>query len=310
MHARLSIAIAVLALATTADAKPKAKPKESAKSHIDKATKAHKDGKFDVALTELKAAYEIDPEPKLLFAIAQVYAKLDDCPNAIENYEKFLAKTKDKKKQEVVKEAIAACKSKPDPFASTKPVEPAKSDVFRKEKPADPTPAPTPTPTPTPAVTTTPTPPVETPPPPVETPPPTPAPTPPPTPAEPPPAPAPIMQQPLPPVAEGHSPFYKDILGDALVVGGVAAGVVSFVEYRGALAKLDDADHAATLVNYDSDVSDAHDKRRLSLILAGGSIALIGAGVVRFALHSHGESHRVALVPTSSGGLVTWSGGF
>ena len=118
--------------------------------------------------------------------------------------------------------------------------------------------------------------------------------------------------QPAPPeTAEGHSPFYKDVIGDALVIGGVAAGVVSFVEYRGALGKLDDADHAPTLGDYKSDVSDAHDKRQLSLILAGGSIALIGAGVVKYALHAKGESHRVALVPTTDGGgLVTWSGGF
>jgi hypothetical protein len=119
------------------------------------------------------------------------------------------------------------------------------------------------------------------------------------------------MQPPPPaPTVQAHSPFYKDILGDVLVVGGVAAGVVSFVEYRGALGKLDDAEKAPTLIDYNNDVSDAHDKRRLSLILAGGSIALIGAGVVKYALHSSGESHRVALVPTTSGGLVTWSGGF
>lgn len=310
-HARLlSIAIAVLALAHSADAKPKPKPKQSAKSHIDKATKAHKDGKFDVALTELKAAYEIEPEPKLLFAIAQVYAKLDDCPNAIENYEKFLAKTKDKKKQDVVKQAIAACKSN-DAFASPKPDKPdnkpdakpddKKPDVFRKEKPIEETPPPPP-----PATvveTSPPSPPVEMqppPPPPQRTPEPTPTPV--------------LHDEPLPagPTATVtvKKPFYKDILGDVLVVGGVAAGVVSFIEYRGAVSKLDDAEHATLLDDYETSLDQAHDKRQLSLILAGGSVVLVGAGVLRYAMRSGTETRRVAIVPTSSGGFITWTGGF
>jgi hypothetical protein len=306
-HARLlSIAIAVLALVHTAEAKPKAKPKQSAKSHIDKATKAHKDGKFDIALTELKAAYEIDPQPKLLFAIAQVYAKLDDCPSAVENYEKFLAKTKDKKKQDVVKQAIAACKSN-DAVAMAKPDKPdkpdeKKSDVFRKDKPAEEPPAPQPPP-PLAAVETAP------PPPPVES-----EPPPPPTltPVQ---TPAPIVKdEPLPtgPTATVtvKKPFYKDILGDVLVVGGVAAGVVSFVEYRGATSALDDAENATLLDDYEASLDEAHDKRTLSLILAGGSVVLVGAGVLRYAMHSGTETRRVAIVPTRSGGLITWTGGF
>jgi hypothetical protein len=292
-HARLlSIAIAVLGMAGTADAKPK--KKESAKPHIDKATKAHKAGKFDVALTELKAAYAIDPQPKLLFAIAQVYAKLDDCTNAVEHYEQFLAKEKDKKKHEVVKQAIAACKPKTfDAFASPNPEE--NSDVFRKEKPAEEPPPPVEQVQPTPT------------PPPVETQPPS-------EPLPPTPPPRPVKEQPLPPGPTAtitvKKPFYKDLIGDVLVVGGVAVGVVSFIQYRGALAKLDEADDATTLAAYDAALVDAHDKRKISLILAGGSVALLGAGILRYALHTGTETRRVAIVPTQSGGLITWSGGF
>jgi hypothetical protein len=300
-HARLlSIAIAVLALAHTADAKPKpkgaatkAQPKKSAKAHVDAATKAHKEGKFDVALTELKAAYEIDPQPKLLFAIAQVYSKLDDCGNAVENYEKFLATEKDKKKQAVVKQAIAACKDKTPAVAATTTPADDKSDVFRKSKPEE---APPP-----PAVETTP------PPPPIET-----QPTPPPV--ETPPPPPPVVSEPLPPgptaTVTVKKPFYKDLLGDVLVVGGVAAGVVSFLQYRGAVAKLDDAEHAATLADYDANVSDAHSQRNVSLILAGGGVVLVGAGLLRYKMHDRTETHQVAIVPTKDGGFVTWTGGF
>ncbi|HTL32842.1 MAG TPA: hypothetical protein VL326_06950 [Kofleriaceae bacterium] len=297
-HARLlSIAIAVLALAHNADAKPKAKPKQpakaakapkqSAKEHVDAATKAHKDGKFDVALTELKAAYEIDPQPKLLFAIAQVYAKLDDCSNAVDNYEKFLAATKDKQKQAVVKQAIAACKAKPDVVASAPPPD-DKADVFRKSKVEE-----TPTEAPPPVVETQPTPEIETPP----------APT-----------PTPVVSEPLPagPTATVtvKKPFYKDILGDVLVVGGVAAGVVSFLQYRGAVSKLDDAEHAGTLADYEATIDDAHSQRTVSVILAGGAVVLVGAGVFRYATHSRTETHPIAIVPTKTGGFVTWTGGF
>src|SRR6185503_10681618 len=93
----------------------------------------HKAGKCDVALTELQAAYAIDPQPKLMYAIAQVYAKLDKCEEAIEHYEKFNAATKDKSKQAVVQQAIDACKQK---LADAKPDKPEKGDgVFRAKKP-------------------------------------------------------------------------------------------------------------------------------------------------------------------------------
>lgn len=265
--------IAIVACAAAANAKPF---RESANSHIDKATKAHKAGKFDVALTELQAAYDIEPQPKLLFAIAQVEAKLGNCDSAIEHYNQFLATTKDKAKQSVVKQAIAACKPK---------VEAPPPAAVVEEAPPPPEPTPTPV--------------VEPPPP------PPPQPT-------PPPKPAPVVVAP-PPVATitTKRPFYRDILGDVLVLGGVAAGVVSFVEYRGAVADLDDAEAAPSLADYNRLVDDAHSKRNLSLMLAGGSAVLLVAGVVRFAVHGGGETRtNVAVVPTTSGGLITWSGGF
>jgi tetratricopeptide (TPR) repeat protein len=260
--------IAIVAACATAQAKPF---RESAKSHIDKATKAHKAGKFDIALTELQAAYEIDPQPKLLFAMAQVEAKLGNCDDAIDHYNQFLTSTKDKAKQAVVKQAIAACV--PAPVEGPPPV-----DVVAPT-PAEPAPPPPPPPPPV-----------------VEA-----------------PKPAPIVVAPPPPVATitTKRPFYRDVLGDVLVIGGAAAGVVSFVEYRGAVNDLDDAESAPSLTAYNDLVAQAHDKRNLSLAIAGGSAVLLITGVVRFAMHGGGETRAaVAVVPTSTGGLITWSGGF
>jgi hypothetical protein len=288
------IVIALLALVPlTADAKPKSKKprgkakasaKVEAKKHMDKGAKAHKAGKFDVALSELQAAYDLDPQPKLLFAIAQVQVKLDNCPDAITNYEKYIAGEKDKQKRAVVKQAIEACNQK---IAAATP------------SPApDPTPAPPPTEPVVAATEPEPSPAIE------------------PAPVEP--ASPPVDDNPLQPTqpviadrpSRGGTPWYKDVLGDALVLSGVAAGAVSVVMYTGARGKLDDAEAAPTLAEYDDLVDQAKSQRTISVVLAGGSAILITAGILRYKLRSNGEPRGVAIAPTAGGGLITWSGGF
>ena len=282
--------IALLALVPlTADAKPKkgkakgkGNAKVEAKKHMEKGAKAHKAGDFGVALTELQAAYDLDPQPKLLFAIAQVQVKLDNCPDAITNYEKYIATEKDKQKKAVVKQAIDACNEKI--AAATPPPAP--------EPPAATTPEPA-------VVATEPPPPAE------------------PIAQEPvQPSPPPVEDNPLPPKPmivdrpAGGSPWYKDVLGDVLVVSGIGAGAVSVFMYTGARSKLDDAERAATLDEYNDLVDDAKSKRTLSVVLAGGSAVLITAGILRYKLRSKGEPRGVAIAPTAGGGLITWSGGF
>lgn len=292
-HASLAIAVLLVPLVAVAKPKPKpAKGKKAAKVHVDAAAKFHKDGNFPEALTELQAAYKLDPQPKLLFAIAQVQAKLDNCPDAIDSYEKFLKKTKDKRKRTVVKQAIDACKVKiaDAKMSEDKLVEPAPAgtDVFREEKPAEP------------VVIETPPAPIETPPAPIETLPP---------PISPPavtavttPAPAPALSQ--------RKPWYKDIVGDALVAGGIASGVAAVIMYSGARGSLDDAEGAASIDAYQDLVDQAHDKRTYAVVFGAGGVALLGAGILRFALRDSGEGRAVAVAPTLGGGLITWSGGF
>lgn len=286
MRPASTILIATLLVSPlVAEAKPRSAAAKQAKVHTDKAAKAHKAGNFDVALAELQAAYDIDPQPKLLFAIAQVQQKLDQCDEAIPNYEKYLAQEKNKQKQAVVKQAIASCKTKLAAIA--------------------------PAPSPPPEAPAT-----------IEPPPPAPAPvveaTPPPVAVEPPPPPPPspsVEDSPLPPMrAEtpppGRSPFYTDVLGDVLVVGGIGAGVVSVILYSGAKSDLDSAESATSIDAYESLVDSAHDKRTYAAILAAGGAALIGAGILRFALRDRGETRHVAVTPASGGGFVTFSGGF
>ena len=120
----------------------------------------------------------------------------------------------------------------------------------------------------------------------------------------------------LPPSAASsstaRSPWYKDKLGGALVLGGTAATVVGLVLYAGARGDLDDAESAPNVAKYDELVDSAHSKRTWSVVLIGGGAVLIGAGVVRYMMRGgrSKETRGVGMVPAAGGGLVTWSGQF
>jgi len=287
----------LLVIPLVADAKPK--PKGNAKVHIDRAAKAHKDGKYQVALSELETAYSIDPQPKLLYAIGQVHAKLGNCTAAVSHYEKFIASTKDKAKQEVVKQAITACKSKePEKedkdavFRHKKPpaedlptAEPKKIESTEKAEPKEIEPKPEPKAEPAPE-------PKE------ELPPPTA------------PEPSPRAERDTLRI-DGHKPWYRDWLGNGLVIGGVGVSVASVFLYKGALDDLDAAEKSSMLSDYNKYVDSAHDKRTYTIIVAGAGVTLIAAGILRYATRSTGEeAHSVSVAPTQGGGLITWSGGF
>jgi uncharacterized membrane protein YidH (DUF202 family) len=270
----------VVCLPLHAQAKPKASAKgaKAAKVHVDKAAKAHKAGDFEAALVELQTAYALDPQPKLLFGIAQVQAKLDNCNDALITYQLYLSKEKDKQKQAVVKQAMEACK--------TRLAERTAAGESAAEATAEPPPVDH----------------VDEPPPRVS-------------------QPSEIVDD-LPPglprarlsaptaVERRGSPWYRDVLGDVLVLGGVAAGVAASVYYVRARGDLDAGERASTIVEYDQLVERAHDRRTIAVILAGGGAVLLGVGILRYALRDRGEQRGIAIAPAPGGGLITWGGGF
>jgi tetratricopeptide (TPR) repeat protein len=122
------------------------------------------------------------------------------------------------------------------------------------------------------------------------------------------PEPAPLPQ---PEPSTGGTPWYKDVVGDVLVGGGVVAGVLSVVFYQQMSGKLDDADAATTYEAHQAAREDASSKRNLSIAFGVGGVALIGAGVARYMLRDNGErSNKVAVTPTTDGGLITVMGRF
>ncbi|MGE0396727.1 MAG: hypothetical protein AB7T06_08430 [Kofleriaceae bacterium] len=108
----------VAALLAVAPAVALAKtPQQEAKALIAKAMKAHEAGDFATALANLQAAYDKDPRPELLYAIAQVHVKLLQCKEAISFYEQFLATNPGEAAEKDTREAIEVCKAQlpPDP---------------------------------------------------------------------------------------------------------------------------------------------------------------------------------------------------
>jgi hypothetical protein len=287
-------------------------PKQEAKKHVDKAMKAHADGKFHIALSELRAAYKLDPQPDLLYAMGQVYSKLGRCTDATAAFERFRkAKHADPSIGKVVDEAVAACKHTSDsPFvdAQAADVEPAKA--ASKGEPAKTASKVEPTKAASKGEMPAPPPPTELPPPVAPPPPPVTQPTPPVTQPTPPPSMTPpaSVAPALPPVA-ANRPWYTDALGDALLATGVVGLAGAGFEFRAARTSIDDSAHATTLAQYTHAVDDAHHKRTYSLIIGGAGAALVAGALVHYKLHGkHAESH-VAIVPASGGGILCWTGG-
>ena len=127
------------------------------------------------------------------------------------------------------------------------------------------------------------------------------------------------MPDPKPPRNEtppttGGKPWYKDVIGDVLVGGGIVAGVLGVVFYQQMSGKLDDSEDrtkAPTVEAYNKLRDDAASKRNLAIGFGVGGVALIGAGIARYMLRDNGErTSKVAVTPTSDGGLITVMGRF
>jgi tetratricopeptide (TPR) repeat protein len=277
------IACAALAAVLAALGTAGADPKQEARVHIDRATKAHKAGQLEKALAELQAAYALDPQPQLLYAIGQIYTKLGRCSEASDSYLRFLASGTDPKTAQVVKQALEACKAQgaaepaaPAPAATaTRPAGDGEDPLAGKSAAPTPAPAPSASAAPSPRVALG---------------------------AEPPAA---------APPAEGSRPWYRDVLGDVLVVGGAASLVLGSFAYRAAVTDLDTAETVSTHERYVELVDGAQTKRLVGVALIGGGVVLVTAGVLRFMLHDrHTEVRRVGMTPARGGGIVTWTRSF
>lgn len=105
----VTVIVVVIAIASsTARARVVLVPE--AEVHFRLATQATDAGNYADALTELTAAYALDPQPELLFALGQVNRWLGRCADAIAAYEKFLASAPKPNAAAAASDAIETCR--------------------------------------------------------------------------------------------------------------------------------------------------------------------------------------------------------
>ena len=244
--------------------------KTEVQQHVARAREAHAAGKYDEALKELTLAFALDPQPKLLYAIGQVHVKLGDCESATAFYQRFLATHPARNDAAVARQAIAKCES----------VKPVKLVAAARPEPEpEPEPAPQPQPQPPPPVRA------------IEL-----------------PATKPIEPAPLPP-KRAAAGWYTDGIGDALVLGGVAAGVVAGLSYHAALGDRDAADAASGYQRYADLFDRAQRDRELAIGGAIGGAVLVTAGIVRYVVHDRRPAERAVGIELVHGRAMLTYGG-
>jgi tetratricopeptide (TPR) repeat protein len=113
------IALALVALASSAEARPKGR---AARVAFDRGVAAYQKGNFEAAATALGKSYELERDTETLFAWAQSERLLNNCDKAIELYEKLLGLTLAQANREAVEQKLAECR---EIVAEQKPIEPA-----------------------------------------------------------------------------------------------------------------------------------------------------------------------------------------
>jgi hypothetical protein len=200
---------------------------EDARPYLDKATAAYGLGRYAVAAENFEKAYELKPDPALLYNAAQAHRLAGNKQRALELYESYLRMYGKKDKREEVerrikelKQAIAHDKTvATSPPTTTEPVSPSPPAAAAPPKSAPP-PLPAPAPPPAPVAPITTAPPAASPPP-----------------AAPPPGPgtaAVLVSQPAPAAPSDESVMKKPLFW-VLVGGGVvtAAAIVLLVALGG-----------------------------------------------------------------------------
>jgi tetratricopeptide (TPR) repeat protein len=101
--------------------------------HIEQATRAYKNGEYDRAIEAYQAALEIQPNPLLLFNIAQSHRRAGRAKEALTFYERFLAEAPKSKLAPEVRDYLNALKTSAPSPASPEPPRPEP----KAEKPND-----------------------------------------------------------------------------------------------------------------------------------------------------------------------------
>jgi len=264
---------ALIAAIVMASAPVLAAPKSPAsKKEFDRGVKAYTAGDYDAAADAMSKSYQLEKDPETLFAWAQAERKLDNCDKAIELYKELLGYDLPPENKQVIQQNLSECKQ-----------------VIADKKKAPPHDA-----SPPDASPPDPSPPVDK----------ADAAAPPPTPA-----PAPVVAD--QPASEGGRAWWKDPVGDGLVVVGIGGLAFGGVELMSASKADSDKAKATTYPDFLRLQKKAHDDGQLGVIAAGAGGAFVVLGIVWYATHRDHHEHQVTgwIAPTGGGGIAL-TGGF
>lgn len=126
---RKALGVLTLCLSARVFAQPAEPDYIAAKQHFDAGTQALDAGRYDQAIDELQAAYQISQDPVLFFKIGTAYEKAGKCSDAIGYYERYLGEAKPEASfVTLAKQRIDACKAQlpaaapgPTPAEATPP---------------------------------------------------------------------------------------------------------------------------------------------------------------------------------------------
>ena len=85
--------------------------KPEAQTHLDAALKAYDAKDYATAIPELERAYEIDPNPNLLYATAQAYRFSNKCTQAIDLYRRYVASKPNEAQVAAATTGISLCEA-------------------------------------------------------------------------------------------------------------------------------------------------------------------------------------------------------
>ncbi len=118
--------------------------KPAAKVHQEAALKAYDAKDYDTAIHEFEVAYEIDPNPALLYAAAQAYRKTNRCAEALVLYRRFVAAAKTQAQVKAGNAEIETCEALIEQHAPPPAPEPAPAPPPAPAAPVAAPPAPSP----------------------------------------------------------------------------------------------------------------------------------------------------------------------
>jgi tetratricopeptide (TPR) repeat protein len=264
-------ALAVLALASPAAAAPKG---AQAKAAFDRGVAAYTKGSFAAASEALAASFKLEADAETLFAWAQSELQLERCEKAIELFEKLLSFNLPAENKKVVAGKIDECKA----LIAKQPANPKQPEKTPEKQPAK----------------TPETPPERTP----ETQPEAPA-----DPGTP-----PVGERPV--TGPERSPWWKDPIGDGLVVLGLAGLGVGGYYLMSSRSKAADLETSPPPMDREfgeaKALVDSHGKIGVISAAVGG--VLIVGGIVRYATRGGGgNQERTAVtgwISPGGGGLT------